>query len=158
MRSGGRSQRRAASERPSSPLRRPERAQGLCLELEDSSTVRRSAVDFFALRAVRDPHVQAARLADQFVTLNYSLLQKLDVSIQPEYDGSDVRLSIQAGNKVGAIPLFSPTTARLDYGLVVQPRFAWAGIGPMLAQMGWRVSPTPLKLPVLKRSERRVPL
>lgn len=27
----------------------------------------------------------------------------------------------------------------------------------MLAEMGWRVSPTPLRLPLLKRSERRVP-
>jgi len=27
----------------------------------------------------------------------------------------------------------------------------------MLAEMGWLVSPTPLRLPLLKRSERRVP-
>jgi 5-methylcytosine-specific restriction endonuclease McrBC regulatory subunit McrC len=27
----------------------------------------------------------------------------------------------------------------------------------MLAEMGWLISPTPLKLPLLKRSERRVP-
>jgi hypothetical protein len=28
----------------------------------------------------------------------------------------------------------------------------------MLAEMGWLVSPSPLKLPLLRRSERRVPL
>src|SRR5262245_8854596 len=28
----------------------------------------------------------------------------------------------------------------------------------MLAEMGWRVSPTPLRLPLLRRSERRVPI
>jgi hypothetical protein len=28
----------------------------------------------------------------------------------------------------------------------------------MLAEMGWRVSPTPLHLPLLRRSERRVPV
>jgi hypothetical protein len=27
----------------------------------------------------------------------------------------------------------------------------------MLAEMGWLISPTPLRLPLLKRSERRVP-
>jgi len=58
----------------------------------------------------------------------------------------------------GAVPLISPLTARADFGLVVQPRFQWAGIGPMLAEMGWTISPTALKLPLMKRSERRVPL
>lgn len=82
----------------------------------------------------------------------------LEVRVEREYDGNDVRLVIQAGSAVGAIPLMSPTTARLDFGLVVQPRFPWAGIGPMLAEMGWRVSPTPLHLPLLRRSERRVPI
>jgi hypothetical protein len=82
----------------------------------------------------------------------------LDVRVERDYDGRDVQLLIQSGNAVGAIPLISPTTARPDYGLVVQPRFPWAGIGPMLAEMGWRVSPTPLRLPLLLRSERRVPV
>jgi 5-methylcytosine-specific restriction endonuclease McrBC regulatory subunit McrC len=40
----------------------------------------------------------------------------------------------------------------------VQPRFDWAGIGPMLGEMGWRIAPSPLKLPLLRRSERKVPL
>lgn len=82
----------------------------------------------------------------------------LDVHVEQGYDGNDVKLLIQAGSAVGAIPLISPTTARPDYGLVIQPRFPWAGIGPMLAQMGWRISPTPLRLPLLRRSERRVPI
>jgi hypothetical protein len=55
------------------------------------------------------------------------------------------------------VPLVSPLSGRQDFGLVVQPRFPWAGIGPMLAEMGWLISPTPLRLPLLKRSERRVP-
>ena len=79
------------------------------------------------------------------------------MSIRRDYDGSDVLLLVESGSAVGAVPLLSPYTARPDYGLVVQPRFPWAGIGPMLAEMGWLVSPTPLRLPLLKRSERRVP-
>ncbi len=82
----------------------------------------------------------------------------LEVRIEREYDGNDVHLVIQAGSAAGAIPLVSPTTAKPDFGLVVQPRFPWAGIGPMLAEMGWRVSPIPLRLPLLRRSERRVPV
>jgi hypothetical protein len=85
-------------------------------------------------------------------------MAQLDVRIDRNYDGNDLHLMIEAGSAVGAVPLMSPTTARPDYGLVVQPRFPWAGIGPMLAEMGWRVSPTPLRLPLLRRSERRVPV
>lgn len=89
---------------------------------------------------------------------NRSLMALMDVRIGRDFDGNDLYLLIQAGSAVGAIPLISPTTARHDYGLVVQPRFPWAGIGPMLAEMGWRVGPTPLRLPLLHRSERRVPI
>ena len=140
------------------PLAARPRPNEICLELEDHSVASRSAIDFFQLRGLRDPHVQAARMSEQFVNQNQSLTALLDVRIQRDYDGSDVRLLIQSGNSAGAIPLISPITARPDFGLVVQPRFAWAGIGPMLAEMGWRVSPLPLRLPLLRRSERRVPV
>ena len=100
---------------------------------------------------------RAARLAEQFITQNRSIMSLLDVRVERDYDGADVQLLIQAGSAVGAIPLTSPTSAKPDYGLVVQPRFPWSGIGPMLAEMGWRVGPVPLRLPLLNRSERRVP-
>ena len=151
---------RTSRVRTTAPLTAPQRANEVCLEVQDHSTVRRSAIDFFQLRQLGDPKTmatRAARLTDQFVTQNRSSSALLDVKIEPHYDGSDVRLVIHSGSKVGAIPLVSPTTGRTDYGLVVQPRFPWAGIGPMLAEMGWRVSPTPLRLPLLHRSERRVP-
>ncbi len=140
------------------PLVPPTREGEVCLELEDHSTAERSAVNFFQLRGLRDPNAQAARMAEQFIKQNRALMSLLDVSMVRDHDGDDVQLRIQAGSKVGAIPLFSPTSARLDYGLVIQPRFPWPGIGPMLAEMGWRISPTPLRLPLLRRSERRVPL
>lgn len=129
----------------------------VCLELEDHGVARRSAVDFFGLRHLKDKQGPAGKLAEQFVERNQSLLRLLDVRIDREYDGRDIWLLIRAGGAVGAIPLYSPTSARPDYGLVVQPRFAWVGIGPMLAQMGWRTGPNPLRLPLLRRSERRVP-
>jgi hypothetical protein len=99
----------------------------------------------------------AARLAEQFQAQNRALLTLMDARIERLFDGNNVVLKIENGNAVGAIPLFSPTSAAPDYGLVVQPRFPWKGIGPMLIDMGWRVVPTPLKLPLLKRSERKVP-
>ena len=140
------------------PLRHVDLADEVCLELTDHSIMERSAIHFFKLRGMRDPQAQAARIAEQFIKQNRALMSLLDVRVERDYDGSDVRLLIQAGAAVGAIPLVSPITARHDFGLVVQPRFPWAGIGPMLAEMGWRVSPTALHLPLLRRSERRVPI
>lgn len=151
---------RTRPHRKTAPLIAPSRANEVCLELEDHSIVQRSAIDFFQLRRL-DPQtrtVRAARLAEQFVAQNRSLMSLLDVHVDRDYDGGDVRLLVEAGNAVGAIPLISPTSARPDYGLVVQPRFPWAGLGPMLGEMGWRVSPVPLRLPLLRRSERRVPV
>ncbi len=119
---------------------------------------RHSAVNFFQTWGVRDPTVQAARLAEQFIAQNLRLMSRLEVQIERDYDGKDLFLVLHSGSAVGAIPLYSPITARADFGLVVQPRFPWKGIGPMLAEMGWRVCPTPLRLPLLRRSERRVPV
>ncbi|MCI0616767.1 hypothetical protein L0244_27625, partial [bacterium] len=64
---------------------------------------------------------------------------------------------MKSGTKIGALPLLSPTSGKPDYGLIIKPRFDWSGIGPMLAVMGWRVIPSPLKLPLLPRSERKIP-
>jgi hypothetical protein len=140
------------------PLLPPQFAREVCLELQDNSFLQKSAVEFFGLRSThRDPNPTAARLLEQFETQNRPLFSLMDVRLARQYDGSDVRVTLQAGNVVGAIPLFSPTSGMLDYGLVIQPRFPWPGIGPMLAEMGWRIAPTPLKLPLLKRSERKVP-
>lgn len=140
------------------PLSAPFQAKRVCLEVRDHSVSYWSAVEFFRLQSARDPHAQAARLAEQFEAQNRVLMSLLDVRLIREYDGNDVKLSIQAGSAVGAVPLISPSSAQMDYGLVVQPRFPWKGIGPMLAEMGWRVSPIPLPLPLLHRSERRVPI
>jgi len=140
------------------PLLRVERSRDICLELHDHTRFVKPAAEFFGIRGSADPQSQAARLADQFIVQNRALLDLIKVSVQRDYDGRDVLLVLESGNVVGALPLLSPLTAKPDFGLIVQPRFPWSGIGPMLAEMGWLISPSPLKLPLLKRSERRVPL
>jgi hypothetical protein len=143
--------------RARTPLGTLKPGQEICLELQDHSTIAKPAAEFFGLRGSADPQSQAARLTDQFLLLNRSIFELLQVSARRDYDGSDVFLLIQSGSAVGAVPLLSPLTAKPDFGLIVQPRFPWSGIGPMLAEMGWLVSPMPLRLPLLRRSERRVP-
>lgn len=129
----------------------------ICLELCDQSEQDYSAIKFFGVGASRDPSQQAALLCEQFVAQNRLLFGRLGVQVTTHYDGRDFRLRLTSSNTVGAVPLISPTRATPDYGLVVQPRFPWRGIGPMLSEMGWRITPVPLRLPLLKRSERRVP-
>lgn len=131
--------------------------KSVCLELSDHSFVDTSAIQFFGIKDSRDPQPQAARLAEQFIAQNRGLFHLMEVSVSRDYDGRDVRLRMESGSVVGALPLLSPYSAKPDYGLLVQPRFPWPGIGPMLAEMGWRVAPAALRLPLLKRSERRVP-
>lgn len=128
-----------------------------CLRVADHSVEEFSAIDFFHTRNSADARGQAARLTDQFAGQNRSAMARLGVTMRRDFDGSDVKLRIESTSHVGAVPLLSPFSGKPDYGLVVEPRFPWSGIGPMLAEMGWRVAPAPLRLPLLRRSERKVP-
>ncbi|MBM7865550.1 hypothetical protein GTO89_01990 [Heliobacterium gestii] len=140
-----------------SPLRPVEAGDKVCFPVDDSSAVRLSADFLLRGGAPRDPQPMTARLAHQFVRINQGLLRNFGITADVGYDGREVELRLQTGSRVGAIPLLSPTSGKPDYGLVVQPRFDWPGIGPMLARMGWRVIPEPLRLPMLPRSDRKVP-
>lgn len=133
-------QRRAPATRT---LIAPRSRADVCLELKDHSVSHRSAVEFFSLEKLRDPIPAAARLLSQFENRNRGLLSLMDVQISQIFDGQDLIMRLEAGSNVGAVPLISPTRATPDYGLVVQPRFPWKGIGSMLAQMGWRIAPLP---------------
>lgn len=140
-----------------SPLEPTTQVEQRCLEANDSTVTRLPARFLLRGQPSRDPSSQIARLADQLVDLNQDTLRQLDLIVEPHYRNSTIELDIHAGTRIGAIPLISPTSGRHDYGLVVRPRFDWPGIGPILGATGWRVIPAPLSMPLLPRSERRVP-
>jgi hypothetical protein len=79
----------------------------MCLELQDHTTVTKSAADFFAVRGAVDPASEAARLTDQFISQNRALLDLIQVTVHRDYDGRDVLLVMQSGSAVGALPLLS---------------------------------------------------
>ncbi|MEJ1933143.1 hypothetical protein WDZ92_23315 [Nostoc sp. NIES-2111] len=135
--------------------REPARAQA-SLELEDNQTDSIAVSKLFSVEA-RDPHASLARLTSQFIEQNSPQLRMLDCHLERDFDGSEVRLRMTSHNRVGAIPLRSPLTGRFDYGLSVQPRFSWSCLGGLLGEMGWRIAPSPITLPMLPRSTRRVP-
>jgi hypothetical protein len=123
----------------------------------DCSTIRLPAQFLLRGQTSRDPSTQIARLADQFVDQNRARFREMELSVGAHYDGASVTLVVQTGIKIGAVPLISPTTGRSDYGFVVRPRFEWTGVGEILGATGWRVVPAPLSLPLLPRSERKIP-
>jgi hypothetical protein len=140
------------------PLHSPQPTEPVCFELTDSSTVHLPATLLLRGPSPRDPSAQAARLARQFIDRNRGLLANMGVVVEPHFDGTEVELAIRTDTRIGAIPLLSPTTGQPDYGLIIRPRFSWVGLGAMLGVMGWRISPTPLQLPLLPRSEHKIPL
>ncbi len=139
------------------PLEPIAKSEQRCFEAKDSAVTRLSAHFLLRSQPSRDPSSQIARLADQFIGLNRNAFRELDLVVQPHYRNSTIELDVHASTRIGAIPLISPTSGRHDYGLVVRPRFDWPGVGPILGATGWRVIPAPLSMPLLPRSERRVP-
>jgi len=133
-------------------------SKSICIEGSDFSHIRLPASDLIRGDKPRYPQQQAARLAKQFVQQNRGILHDFGVLARVDYDGERLDVVFETSSKIGALPLLSPTTGRPDYGLIIKPRFEWLGIGSMLAEMGWRVIPTPLRLPMLPGSERKIPL
>jgi hypothetical protein len=134
----------------------PRLARVNCLVVQDFGKQRYPAVDFFRLPDKRDISL-SSRLCEQLRLQNLAVLSQMDCTISSHFDGGQIYITLQAGSMVGAAPLKSPTNASHDFGLVVQPRFAWPGIGLMLSEMGWNIVPRPLKMPLMKTSERRIP-
>lgn len=132
---------------------------GFFLSLGDNSSTVVSAIEVFQLQKVdrRQRVITGARLAETFLKQNGPRFSSAQITCTPEFTNEDVLLRLTAGNIIGAIPLLSPTTAKSDYGVIVKPRFPWAGIGAMLGQMGWVVVPVPLKLGNFEGSERSIP-
>ncbi|HOJ84747.1 MAG TPA: hypothetical protein PKY23_08540, partial [Bacillota bacterium] len=128
-----------------------------CFEAEDYSQLKLPAVALIKGTLPRNPQGQSARLAHQFLKQNQGILRDFAVESSVGYDGDSVYINLRTGGQVGALPLLSPTSGRPDYGLVVKPRFGWQGIGPMLGTMGWKILPEPLPLPLLPRSDRKIP-
>lgn len=92
-----------------------------------------------------------------FLRMNEASLSALDVvgDLAPASEGVSVRLT--PGGRAGAVPLRSAQTGKVAGGLVVQPRFGWAGIGHVLEEIGWYTAPEFLEAPLVPGSGREVP-
>lgn len=127
------------------------------LKLTDTSRHRVPADFLLGDQSTWGQESTIGRLAKQLIDQNEGLLRNFGVSGEVTYYGDEVSLLFETRTIAGALPLVSPTTGRVDYGLVIQPRFGWTGLGRTLARTGWRVVPELVRLPKLPQSDRKVP-
>lgn len=95
--------------------------------------------------------------AESFLRMNEPALTSLDVQAEIGSSDAGVRVKLVPGGRAGAIPLRSAQTGHVAAGLVVEPRFGWAGVGSVLSQTGWAAAPEFLEGPLVPGSGREVP-
>jgi hypothetical protein len=95
--------------------------------------------------------------SETFLRMNEASLRALDVKadLAPSSEGGSIRLV--PGGRAGAIPLRSAQSGKVAGGLVVQPRFGWAGVGRVLGEIEWYTAPEFLDAPLVPGSGREVP-
>lgn len=95
--------------------------------------------------------------ADAFLKFNQSAFEALEIHAEVHADPGGFAIRLLPGGKAGAVPLRSAQTGRVVGGLLVEPRFGWAGVGRVLAETGWPALPEFLPLPMVPGSGREVP-
>lgn len=94
---------------------------------------------------------------DSFLLRNRQALGALNVEPRVVAGRDGVRLELHPGQHAGAAPLLSAVTGLVAGGVIVSPRFGWAGIGRVLSATGWGSGPEFLSLPLVPGSGREVP-
>lgn len=128
-----------------------------CFEVPDCSTTALDVTPLLGNAKVRDPASLAELRAEGLLEQNQGLLRDYGVEGHVRRTRGRPELVLRTGTCVGAAPLLSPVTGKVDYGLVIRPRFHWSSVGTLLAQMGFKVVPQLVPLPDLPRSERQIP-
>lgn len=97
------------------------------------------------------PHV------DAFLRFNAESLSSLEVRSEVTSGTGGTVVKLVPGGRAGACPLRSSLTGQVVGGLLVKPRFDWAGVGQILQETGWHAAPEFLSLPMVPGSAREVP-
>jgi hypothetical protein len=95
--------------------------------------------------------------AESFLRFNERSLADLDVEARLIPSAPEPSIELVPGGRTGAVPLRSAQTGAVSAGLLVQPRFGWAGVGAVMLETGWAAAPQFLTLPLVPGSARDVP-
>lgn len=132
------------------------RPRARILTLPDQTSKVWRAEDLFP-NPSRDPSTLAAKLAEQFVRMNKDAFRALGISAEVITGAKGPRFKISTSGIVGALALRSPISGKSEWGVLVEPRFGWAGMGPMLCETGAAVVPEILRAPLLPQSLYQIP-
>jgi len=94
--------------------------------------------------------------AESFIRFNEAPLRELDVTFNLVPSSPEPAIQLRPGGRAGAVPLRSAQTGAVVAGLVVKPRFGWAGVGSVMSETGWVASPAFLDAPLVPGSARQV--
>jgi hypothetical protein len=100
----------------------------------------------------------AQRRSENFLEMNRGVLN--DFGIRGQLGGlrGNIGLWLETDTRIGALPLLSPSSAKPELGLVIEPRFSWSSAGDMLVGTGFRITPDILPLPrMVPNSDRQIP-
>jgi hypothetical protein len=92
-----------------------------------------------------------------FIRANEQALLRLDCRLDVAGGPNGAVVLIKPGGHTGAVPLRSAHTQSVVGGLVIRPRFEWAGVGRVLHETGWTASPEFLDLLLVPGSGREIP-
>jgi hypothetical protein len=92
-----------------------------------------------------------------FLAANTAALEDLGVVAHFEVTSRGLELRLAAGGTIGAVPLRSPSTYKVVGGVVVEPRFGWAGLGRTLEHVEWAAAPQILPLPLVPGTAKEIP-
>jgi len=128
--------------------------------LQDSARVFISAADWFLEPGVdkRKAGDLAQRRSENFLEMNRGILGDFGVRGQLGGLRGTIGLWLETDTRIGALPLLSPSSAKPELGLLVEPRFSWSSTGDMLVGTGFRITPDILPLPrMVPNSDRQIP-
>ena len=128
--------------------------------IQDSARVFVSAADWLLEPDVDKRKVSdlAQRRSENFLEINRGILADFGVRGQLGGARGDIGLWLESDTRIGALPLLSPSSAKPDLGLIIEPRFSWSSTGDMLVGTGFRITPEILSLPrMVPNSDRQIP-
>ncbi len=97
------------------------------------------------------------RWTEPFLAANRSHLERLRLTTETQAGRDGVRVLLHPRERIGSMPLLSPTTRRVVAGLLIRPRFGWSSVGRVLAGVGFGIAPELGGAPLVPGSAREVP-
>ncbi len=100
--------------------------------------------------------LEGDRWVEPFLDANRLQLGRLGIRTEVQARRG-IQILLHPGNRIGAVPLLSPSTRRVVAGLMVEPRFKWTALGAVFQSIGFEIEPTIGGAPQVPGSAREVP-